>query len=162
MACSKSFLRENSTVVLSLCLFRRWHVSILSPVMPTPICWSTLQIVGSRSLSSIDEGNPTTSTHSLREYWAFFQHCLSIDDICFDRKLFTFLATETSDSSFWKFSFKGWISVVSEAIVVLAYSWILRNESIILFLFYVLSVSSVYTPAITSTRLLQWQKIAVK
>ena len=112
--------------------------------MPTPICWSTLQIVGSISLSSIDE------------------HCLSIDDICFDRILFTFLATETSDSSFWKFSFKGWISVVSEAIVVLAYSWILRNESIILFLFNVLSVSAVYTPAITSTRLLQWQKIAVK
>ena len=114
------------------------------------------------SLSSIDEGNPTTSTHSRREYWAFFQHCLSIDDICLDKILFTFLITETSDSSFWKFSFKRLISAVSEAIVVLICSWVLRDKSIIWFLFNALSVSSVYIPATTSTRLLQWQKIAVK
>ena len=162
MTCSQSFLLENLTMVLSLCLFKRWHASIPSPVMPTPICWSTLQTVGSRSLSSIIEGNPTTSTHSRRKYWAFFQHCLSIDDICFDRILFTFLTTEISDSIFWKFSFKRLISAVSEAIVVLACSWVLRNKSIIWFLFNALSVSSVYSLAITSTRLLQRQKIAVK
>ena len=158
MTCSQSFLLENITMVLSLCLFRRWHASISSPVMPTPICWSTLQTVGLRSLYSIDEGNPTTSTHSRRDYWAFFQHCLSVDDICFDRILFTFLTTETSDSSFWKFSFKRLISAVSEAIVVLACSWDLRNKSIVCFLFNALNVSLVYTPEITSTRLLRWQK----
>ena len=80
------------------------------------------QTVGSSSLSSVDEGNPTTSTHSRREYWAFFQHCLSIDGISLDRILFTFLITETSDSTFWKFSFKRLTSAVIEAIVVLVYS----------------------------------------
>ena len=65
-----------------------------------------LQTVGSSSLSSIDEGNTTTSTHSRRENWVFFQHFLSIADICLDRILFTFLTTATSDSSFWKFAFK--------------------------------------------------------
>ena len=162
MTCSQSFLHENLAMVLSLCLFRRWHASILSPVMPTPICWSTLKVVGSRSLPSISKGNPTTSTHSRCEYSVFFQHCLSINDICLDRILFTFLGTETSDSSFWKFSFKGWISAVSEAIAVLACPWVLRNKSIILLLFNALSVSSEYTPTVTWTRLLQWQKIAVK
>ena len=132
MTCSQSFLLENLTMVLSL-LFRRWHASMLSPVISTPICWSTLQTVGSSSLPSIDEDNPTTSTHSRREYWAFFQHCPSIDDICFDKILFTFSITETSDSSFWKFSFKGLISAVSKAIVVLDCYWVLRNKSIIWF-----------------------------
>ena len=98
----------------------------------------------SSSLSSIDEGNLTTSTYSRRKYWAFFQHCLSIDDICLDRILFTFLTTETFDSSFWKFPFKRLISAVSEAIVVLVCSWVLRNKSIIWFLFNALRVSSVY------------------
>ena len=87
-----------------------------------------------------------------------FPHCLSIDDICFNRILFTFLTKETSDSSFWKFSFKCLIYAVSEAIVELVCSWVLRNKLIIWFLFNALSVSSVYSPAITSTRLLQWQK----
>ena len=128
-------------------LFRRRHASIHSRVMPITICWSTFQTVGSRSLSSIDKGNPTNSTHSRREYWAFFRHCLSIDGICFDRILFTFLTTETSDSSVWKFSFKRLISAVSEAIIVLAFSWVLRNKSIIWFLFNALNVSSVYTTA---------------
>ena len=130
--------------------------------VPFPRYANTLQTVGSKSLSSINESNPTTSTHSRRKYWAFFQHCLSIDDICFDRILFTFLTTEISDSTFWKFSFKRLISVVSEAIVVLACFWVLRNKSIIWFLFNALSVSSVHTLAITSIKLLQWQKIAVK
>ena len=98
---------------------------------------------------------PTSSIHSRREYWAVFQHCLSINDICLERILFTFLTTETSNSSIWKFSFKPLIFAVSEAIVVLACSLVLKNESIIWFLFNAQSVSSIYTPAITSTRFLQ-------
>ena len=47
------------------------------------------------------------------------------------------------------------ISAVSEAIVQLVCSRVLRNKSIIWFFFNALSVSSVYIPAITSTRLLQ-------
>ena len=134
-------------MVLSLCLFRRWHASILSPVMSTPICWRILHTVGSNSLSLIDEDNPTTSTKSRREYWAFFQHCLTIDDICLDRILFTVLTTKTFGSTFWKFSFKRLISAVREAIVVLVCSWVLRNKSMIWFLFNALSVSSVYAMA---------------
>ena len=159
MTCSQSFLLENLTMVLSLCFLRRWHALIRSPVISSPICWNILQTVGSSSLSSIDEGNSTTSTHLRSDYWAFFQQCLSIVDICLHRLLFTFLITETSDSRFWKFPFKRLISAVSEAIVVLVCSCVLRNKSIIWFLLNALSVSSVYTPAITSTRLLQWQKV---
>ena len=88
MTCLQSFLLENVTMVLLLCFFRRWQALILSPVMSTPVWWSTLQTVGSSSLSSIDEGNPTTSRRSRHNYWAFFQHCFSIDDICLDRILF--------------------------------------------------------------------------
>ena len=158
MTCSESFLLENLTMVLTLCFFRWWHASILSPVMSTPICWNTLQTVGSSSLSSIDEGNPTTQTHSRREYWTFLQHCLSIDDIWLGKILVTFLITETSDSSFWQFLFNRLISAVSEAIVVLVCSYFLRNKSVIWFLFNTLSICSVYTLAIRSPRLLQWQK----
>ena len=160
MTCSQSFALEHLMMVLSLCLFRRWHASMLSPVMSAPICWSTLRTAGSSSLSSIDEGNPTTSTHSCRKYWAFFQLYLSIDDTCLDKILFTFLIIEKSDSNFWKFSFKCLISAVSEVIVVSLFLSFM-NKSIIWFLFNALSVSTVYTPAIT-TRLVQWQKIAVK
>ena len=90
------------------------------------LCYvNILQTLGSSYLSSIDQGIPTNSTHSDREYWGFFQHCLSIDGICLDRILFTYLITETSDSNFYKFSFKGLISAVGEAIVVLVCSWVL-------------------------------------
>ena len=143
MTCSKSFLLEKLTMVLPLCFLKRWHASILSSVMSTPVCWSILHTIDSGSLSLIDE-------------------CISIDDICLDRILLTFLTTETSRSRFWKFSFKRLISAVSEAIIALVCSLVLKNKSIIWYLFNPLSVSSIHTLAIMSTSLLQWQKMPVK
>ena len=134
MACSQSFLLKNLTMVLSLCLFRRWHASILSPVMSAPIRLSTLQTVGSSSLVTLPP------QHICREHWAFFQYCLFIDDICLDRISFIFLITKPCGSTFWKFSFKRLISAVSETIVVLVRSWVLKNKSVIWFLFNALSV----------------------
>ena len=162
MTCLQSFLLGNVTIVLPLCLFRWWHALMLSPLCQHQYAEIPLQTVGSRFLSSIDEGNPTPSTHSHYKYWPFSQHRLWIDDICFDNIVHIFnnrnIWLQLLEVLIWTFNFCSyWISIV-----VLACSWVLRNKSIIWFLFNALSVSSVYTLAITSTRLLQLQKIVVK
>ena len=58
MTCSQSFLLKNLRMVLPICLFRRYHTFILSPIMSTLLCWSILHTIGWRFLSSIDKGNP--------------------------------------------------------------------------------------------------------
>ena len=85
-------------------------------VMTTPICWRTLQTVGSRSLSP-----PSQHIHAANT-GRFSNTASQLMRFCFDRILLTFLTIETSDSSFWKVSFKCLISAFSEAIVVLACS----------------------------------------
>ena len=117
MTCSQSFLLENLTMVLSLTLFRRWDASILSPIMSTPICWSTLQTI---SLSSfcleLTKVTPPPQHAHVASIGCFSS--TASHDICLDRILFTFLITETSDSSFWKFSFKRLISTVSGTMAI--------------------------------------------
>ena len=93
--------------------------------------------------SAIDEGNPTTSIHSRRDYWAFFEHYLSTDTICLHKMLLTFLMTATSDSSFFKFSLRFFI--FSEFIIPLVCSVEFKNSSVSWVLYNVLCVFSVYS-----------------
>lgn len=61
-------------------------------------------------------------------------------------------------TSLLKFLFSSPISLASEFIVFLVFCWLFRNKSISYDLFSAFSVSSVYTLAITSTKMLQWDK----
>ena len=128
MTCSQSFLPENLTMILLP------FVQTMTCLDPFPCYANTNMLkysttVGSYSLTPIDKNIPSISTHSRQEYWASFQHYLSIDDICLERTLLTFLTARTSDSSFWKFLFhKRLISAVSEAIIVLVCSWVFKNN----------------------------------
>ena len=56
ITCSQSFLLENSTIVQSLFLLRRWHDSIFSSQISAPICCKTLHTVFSSSLCTIELG----------------------------------------------------------------------------------------------------------
>ena len=101
--------------------------------MSTPIYWSILLTVWLKFFVLNKVTIPSQHIHDAST--GLFSTTSSIDYFCLDRILFTFLMAETSDSSFWIFSFIRWTSTVSETIVALVCSWVLRNKSIIWFLF---------------------------
>ena len=76
--CSQSLRRENFTITLSLSFLRRWHASMSRGDTSLPIFLKMVSTLSSNSLFCTLSGIPTTSRHSLQEYWAFSQHCLSI------------------------------------------------------------------------------------
>ena len=87
---SQSFLRKNLKMTLSL-FVRRWHASISRERNPSSR-FETLR------------GMPATYKHSLLEYWAFAQYCVSISITLLLRSVLTFLTILISDSSLKKFS----------------------------------------------------------
>ena len=69
---SQSFLFKNLTIILSVFILSQWHDWIFLSVILAPMYWRTLRIVFLSWSTIIDEGIPTTSAHSRREYCAFF------------------------------------------------------------------------------------------
>ena len=108
------------------------------------MCCRTLETVFSSWSSVIGKSNLTTSTHSHREYWAFFQSCLSTDTICLRNMLYTFLTAAMFDSTFLKFSLIFFISPVREFIIPLICFCNFKKSSVSWVLFNALSVSSLY------------------
>ena len=106
------FLWINLTIVWSLS-FRRWEALMSRSYIFTPIFWNTWQIFYWRTLSLTNIGIPTTSSVSLLEYWAFFQHWPSVTTTLSTNLLFFFLTIATSTSNFLEWACKSLTSVVS-------------------------------------------------
>ena len=100
---SQSFLRKNLTLTLSL-FVRRWHASISRERILKPAFLKTPSTFDSKVSFETSRGMPATSKHSLLEYWAFAQHCLSISITLLLRSVLTFLTILISDLSLTKFS----------------------------------------------------------
>ena len=99
----QSFLRKNLTMTLSL-FVRRWHASISRERISQPTLLKTSSTFDSKFSFETSRGMPATSKHSLLEYWAFAQHCLSISITLLLRSVLTFLTILISDLSLTKFS----------------------------------------------------------
>ena len=140
---SQSFLLETYTIVPLLFLPSRWQASILSPEIFTSIWCRILQTGGSSWSSSTEEGMPTISTLSQRQYCAFFQHSCSTEISCLTKASFTFLTTTIFDSSFWKLRFISLISSVRVFIVLLFCSWVFGKSWMSCILFKGCNFSSV-------------------
>ena len=69
---------ENFTITLLLFFLRRWHASMSRGDFSLSIVLKMVGTLSSNWLFWTLSGIPTTSRHSLLEYWAFVQHCLSI------------------------------------------------------------------------------------
>ena len=100
--CWKSFLLENFTITLSFLLMIRWHASMLLESMLQPTLLKTWITFSSKELSSTERGMPIISSHSLLEYCALAQHCLSKSTTRCDNKLFILFAIFTSASNLEK------------------------------------------------------------
>ena len=101
----QSFLLQNLTLTLSFLWVIRWHTSMLLESMLQLTFSKTLIIFSSKELSSTERGFPTTSRHSLLEYCALAQHCLSKSTTRCDKRLFMFFVIFTSASDLEKLSF---------------------------------------------------------
>ena len=139
-------------MVRSLFLPSRWQASILSPEIFTPIWCRILQTVGSSWSCSTEEGMATTSTHSRREYCAFFQYWRSTELSCLTKASFTLFTTTISDSSFLKLRCISLISSIQQQKMrphwLNAYNWFCfhrkRNDGRLLL------INMVYTSCLTS------------
>ena len=96
-------MRTSLLPTLSLFLLGRWHTSWSRGDSSHPIFWKALTAFN--SLLSALVGIPATSMHSLLEYWALAQHCLSISTKRLDSKECACFATTFSDSSLLNLSF---------------------------------------------------------
>ena len=98
--CWKSFLLENFTITLSFFLAIQWHAWMLQPTFLKT--WITFS---SKELSSAEQRMPAISRHSLLEYSALAQHCLSKSTTRCNSKLFIFFSIFTSPSNLEKLLF---------------------------------------------------------
>ena len=108
--CSQSLRRENFTITLSLSFLRRWHASMSRGDTSLPIFLKMVSTLSSNMLFWTMSEIPTTSHHSLLEYWTFALYCLSISTNHFDNNELACLTTLFSDSSwlhFW-FNWRTW------------------------------------------------------
>ena len=92
----QSFRQVNFTMTLSLFFPSQWQLSIKLGSMMQPIFWKIDSTFVSKFLSSTCRGIPTTSKHSLLEYWAFAQHWRSIVTTLLQSSLVTRLVTTSS------------------------------------------------------------------
>ena len=143
---------ENLIIILLLDLLIQWNDSIFSSVILTTIC------SGSSSLWLTEASIHEISTHSAPGNGAFFYTSCSPDNIYVHKILNIFNNGNIRLTSSLKFLFSSLISLASEFIVFLVFCWLFRNKSISYGLFSAFSVSSLYTLAITSTKMLQWDK----
>ena len=88
--CWQSFRLENLTITLSFVLPTRWHASIRSGEISQPSLPKIFKTFSSRRSPDTWRGIPAISRHSLLEYWAFAQHCLSKLVNLVNNKLLTF------------------------------------------------------------------------
>ena len=109
MTWSQSFIRKNLTMTLSL-FERRWHVSISQERISQPTLLKTSSTFDYKFSFETSRGMPATSKHSLLEYRAFAQNCISISVTLLLRSVLTFLTILISESSLAKFSLNLWIS----------------------------------------------------
>ena len=109
--CSGLFLSKisdgNPYVLMMTLLYlpTRWQASILSLGKSQPtflkilrLLLKVLRLLFSSSFCLTDSGIPATSKHSLLEYWAFAQHCLSKSITLHWSKELTFYVTSSFDS----------------------------------------------------------------
>ena len=105
----QSFLPEDLTIILSLPFVRRWHTSTSAQGISQPTLLNISSTLDSRSSFGTSRGMPTTSKHSLLEYWVFSQECLFTSAVSLLRNVLTVLTILISDSGLTKFLWNLWI-----------------------------------------------------
>ena len=145
--CSQSLRRENFTITLPLFFLSLWHASRSRGESSHPIFWKTVSTLSSNSLLLTLLRIPTYSMHSLVEYWAIAQHCLSISTKRLNNKVFACFTTTFSDSGWLNLSFNLQISSSIKSFFSVSLLWSDITIPISSLLFNLSKTSSVYVIA---------------